>query len=79
MVVYTFNVSTQNEETGGSLRFEASLVYIWSSRIARDTQRDSVSKNKNQKKKKKSQNNVSGTLLENPTKRYFSFKMSIRC
>lgn len=33
MVVYTFNVSTQNEETGGSLRFEASLVYIWSSRI----------------------------------------------
>jgi hypothetical protein len=73
MVVYTFNVSTQNEETGGSLRFEASLVYIWSSRIARDTQRDSVSKNKNQKKKKKKSKQCLWNFTGEPYKKVFLF------
>ena len=43
-MVYAFNSRTQEAQAGRSLEFEASLVYRVSSRIARDTQRNPVSK-----------------------------------
>ena len=48
MVVHTFNPSTWEVEVeaGRSLEFEASLVYKVSSRIARLTQRNPVSRKK---------------------------------
>jgi hypothetical protein len=46
MVVHTFNPSTWEAETGGS-EFETSLVYRVSSRTARATQRNPISKKKN--------------------------------
>jgi hypothetical protein len=56
-VAQTFNSTTQEAETGGSLEFEASLVYRVSSRIARVLiQRNPVSEkqgNKTTRKKKK--------------------------
>jgi hypothetical protein len=42
VVAHTFNSSTWEAETGGSLEFKASLVYRVSSRTARATQRYSV-------------------------------------
>jgi hypothetical protein len=52
--VHAFNPSTWEAEAGGSLEFEASLVYRMSSRTAIATQRNPVSKkNKNKNKKKK--------------------------
>jgi hypothetical protein len=42
MVVYTFNLSTQEVETGRS-EFEFSLVYRASFRTARATQREPLS------------------------------------
>jgi hypothetical protein len=51
VVAYVFNPSTWKAEAGVSLEFEASLVYRVSSRTARATQRNPVSK-----KKKKKQN-----------------------
>jgi hypothetical protein len=53
VVVHAFNPSTQEAEAGGSLEFEASLVYRVSSRTARATQRNPVSKNKTKNNKKK--------------------------
>jgi hypothetical protein len=47
VVVHTFNPSTWEAEAGGFSEFEASLVYKVSSRTARATQRNPVSKNKN--------------------------------
>ena len=46
MVVYTFNLSTQEAETGRSLssEFKVSLVYEASSRTARATERNPASK-----------------------------------
>jgi hypothetical protein len=46
MVAHAFNLSTWKAEAGAgeSLEFKASLVYRMSSRIARATQRDPVSK-----------------------------------
>jgi hypothetical protein len=52
MVVHTFNPSTWEAEAGG-FEFEASLVYRVSSRTAKATQRNPVSKNQKKKKKKK--------------------------
>jgi hypothetical protein len=43
VVVHVFNPSTQEAEAGG-FEFEASLVYKMSSRTARATQRNPVSK-----------------------------------
>ena len=51
MVVSTFDPSSEEAEAGRSLECKASLVYRVSSRTARATQRNPVSKN--QKKKKK--------------------------
>jgi hypothetical protein len=45
-------------------QFEASLVYRVSSRTARATQRNPVSKNKNKKRKRKKEEEVS-TIIEN--------------
>jgi len=45
VVAHAFNPSTQEAEAGGSLEFEASLVYRVSFRAARTTQRKPVSKN----------------------------------
>ena len=45
-----FNPSTQEAETGGSLEFEASLVYTVSTRIARATQRNQISENEEERK-----------------------------
>jgi hypothetical protein len=48
VVAHAFNPSTREAaEAGEFLVFEASLVYIVSSRIARATQRNPVSKKKN--------------------------------
>jgi hypothetical protein len=55
VVAHAFNPSTREAEAGGSLEFEASLVYRVSSRTAGAIQRNPVSKN--QKKKKKKENN----------------------
>jgi hypothetical protein len=52
MVVHTFNPSTWEAEAGG-FEFEASLVYRVSSRTAKATQRNPVSKNQKKKKKRK--------------------------
>jgi hypothetical protein len=55
VVVHAFNPSTQEAEVGGGIsEFEASLVYRVTSRIcvARATQRNSVSKNKQTNKPK---------------------------
>jgi hypothetical protein len=46
MAVHAFNPNTWEAEAGGSLEFEASLVYRVSSRTARATQRNPVSKKK---------------------------------
>ena len=53
MVAHAFNPSTREAEAGGSLEFEASLVYKVSSRTARAIQRNPVSKNQKKKKKEK--------------------------
>ena len=53
MVAHAFNPSTREAEAGGSLEFEASLVYKVSSRTARAIQRNPVSKNKQTNKKTK--------------------------
>jgi hypothetical protein len=53
VVAHAFNPSTREAEAGGSLEFEASLVYKVSSRTARAIQRNPVSKNQKKKKKKK--------------------------
>ena len=50
-VTSTFNPSTQEAEAGRSPKFEASLIYIRSSRTARATQRRPVSEKKKKKKK----------------------------
>jgi hypothetical protein len=42
--VHAFNPSTWEAEAGGFLKFKASLVYRVSSRTARATQRNPVSK-----------------------------------
>jgi hypothetical protein len=46
VVAHTFNPSTWEAEAGRFQEFEASLVYKVSSRKARATQRNPVSKNK---------------------------------
>jgi hypothetical protein len=48
VLVHTFNPSTWEAEAGGSLEFEASLVYRASSRTARATQRNPILENQNQ-------------------------------
>ena len=53
-MAHTFNPSTWEAEAGGFLSFQASLVYIVSSRTARAIQRNPVSKNKQTNKKDKS-------------------------
>ena len=54
MVVHAFNPSTWEADRGRQIsEFEASLVYQVSSRTARATQRNPVSKNHKKKKKKK--------------------------
>jgi hypothetical protein len=44
VVAHTFNPSTQEAEAGGSLEFEASLVYRVGSGTVRAIQRNPVSK-----------------------------------
>jgi hypothetical protein len=57
MVTHAFNPSTQEADRGRRIsEFEASLVYRVSSRTARATQRNPVSKNQNQKQTKKKKN-----------------------
>ena len=51
MVVHTFNPSTQEAEAGNLCEFKASLIYIVSSKAARATQRNLVSKNQKEKKR----------------------------
>ena len=51
MVAHAFNPSTWEAEAGGFLEFEASLVYKVSSRTARATQGNPVSKSNKQKNK----------------------------
>ena len=51
MVAHAFNPSTWDAEAGGFIEFETSLVYRVSSRTARATQRNPVSKNQKEKKK----------------------------
>ena len=55
VVAHAFNPSTREVDSGGRGRqisaFEASLVYRVSSRTARATQRNPVSKNNNNKKR----------------------------
>jgi hypothetical protein len=46
MVAYTFNPSTQEAEAGGSLEFEASLVYRLNSRTVRAIQKKTCLKKK---------------------------------
>jgi hypothetical protein len=53
MVVLAFNPSTWEAEAGGFLSLKASLVYRVSSRTARATQRNPVSKNQKKKKRNK--------------------------
>jgi hypothetical protein len=54
MVVHAFNPSTWEADRGRQIsEFEASLVYQMSSRTARATQRNPVSKNQKKKKRKK--------------------------
>jgi hypothetical protein len=50
VVAHAFDPSTWGAEAGRSLEIEASLVYRVSSRTARATQRNRVSKNKQTKK-----------------------------
>jgi hypothetical protein len=45
MAAHTFNLSTQEREAAGS-EFEANCVYRLSSRTAKDTQRNPISKTK---------------------------------
>jgi hypothetical protein len=52
VVANAFNPSTWEAEAGRFLEFEGSLVYKVSSRTARATQRNPVSKSKKKKKKK---------------------------
>jgi hypothetical protein len=52
-VAQAFNPSTREAEAGRSLEFKASLVYRVSFRTAKATQRNPVSKNKNQTKPNK--------------------------
>jgi hypothetical protein len=51
VVALAFNPSTWEAEAGGFLKFKASLVYRVSSRTARATQRNPVSKNQKNTKK----------------------------
>ena len=51
--MHTFNPSIQETETGGSHKFEASLVYKVSSRTVRAIQRKLVLKNKAKLKERK--------------------------
>ena len=68
MVAHTFNPSTWEAEAGGSLEFEASLVYKVSSRTARAIQRNPVSKKQQQQnnnnKKKNTVRNTRGQKTE---------------
>jgi hypothetical protein len=52
-VAHAFNPSTWEAEAGGSLEFEACLVYRMSSRTARATQKNPVLKNQKKKKERK--------------------------
>jgi hypothetical protein len=52
MVAHAFSPSTRESEAGGFLSSKASLVYRVSSRTARATQRNPVSKNKTKKPNK---------------------------
>ena len=56
MVVQAFSPSSLKVEVGG-LKFEASLVYTVNSRIARDTERNSVLKSQKKKKNGKRKTN----------------------
>jgi hypothetical protein len=53
VVVQTFNACTWEAEAGRSLSLGPSVVYRESSRTARDTQRNPISKKKNKKQKTK--------------------------
>jgi hypothetical protein len=61
VVAHAFDPSTREAEASRFLEFEASLVYRVSSRTARATQRNPVSKNKNKQKKQRKR---LGQLLE---------------
>jgi hypothetical protein len=63
VVAHTFNPSTQEAEEANFSEFEATLVNRVSSRTAKATQRNPVSKNKKQNKKKKKQTNKKETVI----------------
>jgi hypothetical protein len=68
VVAHAFNPSTREAEAGGFLEFEASLVYRVSSRTARATQRNPVSKNqKNKNKQTNKQTNHKDTQQKQVT------------
>jgi hypothetical protein len=52
LVAHAFNLSTWEAEAGNLCEFEARLVYRLSSRTVRATQRNPISKKKQQKKKR---------------------------
>jgi hypothetical protein len=62
VVAHAFNPSTWEAEAGRISEFKARLVYKVSSRTARATQRNSVSKNKKTKKRKKERKKVSQSM-----------------
>lgn len=67
MVVDAFNLSICGIEAGGSLEFEASVVYTASSKTASATQRNPLEKSKKEKKGKFNfipHDNISETKLE---------------
>jgi hypothetical protein len=65
MVAHTFNLSTRGRWIS---EFEASLVYRVSSRTARATQRNPVSKKQKNKKTKKTKKNPKETKPTTTTK-----------
>jgi hypothetical protein len=68
VVAHAFNHRTWEAEAGGSLEFEASLVYRVSSRTARATQRNPVlkKKEKENKTKQKERKRKSHYIQERP-------------
>jgi hypothetical protein len=63
VVAHAFNPSTQEAEAGGFSEFEASLVYKVSSRTAKATQRNPVSKQNKTKQPELLPGQVSSRML----------------
>jgi hypothetical protein len=77
VVVHTFNPSTQEAEAGGFLSLRPAWSTKVSSRTARATQRNPVSKNQKKKKKRK-RNGAWGRKITHTFYTYLDFKLSSR-